>query len=146
MKKLHLLGSVLLMVSSTLSFTINAEIYTWKDEKGKVHFSDKPILNEETTTIEPKKNSNLSSAGNLNSQWHQDYNTTKKIKSDNAIKNANKKKKDKAYCNNLKSRFAIYDQGGRRYVMSPDGERTYKSEKELVTQKKALAKKIKQKC
>ena len=42
----------LLLVLFALSFTTQAEVYQWKDEKGKTHFSDKnPHPDENTSTI-----------------------------------------------------------------------------------------------
>ena len=146
MKNFQLLSTVLLMVSSILTFHVSAEIYTWTDENGKVHFSDKPINNEKVTTIKPIENPNISIPTSLNSEWQQDYDKTQQDKTQKKINNAQQKSQTKDYCDNLKSRLAIYQQGGRMYIMSPEGERNYQSEKELAEKKKKITKQIKQKC
>lgn len=52
-----------------ISFSSVAEIYTWTDKDGKVHFSDKPISDEKVTTITPISNSNIANTVRTNSQW-----------------------------------------------------------------------------
>ena len=80
MKNLTRLVIILLAASSCLSFNLSAEIYTWTDKNGKVHFSDKPINDEKVTTIKPRENNNISKTVSSNSQWQQDYNKTKQAK------------------------------------------------------------------
>lgn len=146
MNNLTLFGITLLLASSCLSFNSTAEIYTWTDKNGKVHFSDKPISDEKVTTIKPRENNNISKAVGTNSQWQQDYNKTKQAKAKEDQKNAKQKQKNKGYCNQLKSELALYEQGGRLYLMSADGERNYQSEEQLTAQKKRFTKLIKQNC
>ena len=146
MKNLHLLGTVLLVACTIISSELSAKIYTWTDEKGKVHFSDKPIDNENVTTIKPKVNGNITKTVVQNNQWQEDYNKAKQVKAEKAQKIAKKKTENKAKCNSLKSELAIYQQGGRLYVMSPSGERNYQNEEQLSANKKKLAKQIKRNC
>ncbi len=146
MKNLTRLGIILLVASSCLSFNLSAEIYTWTDKNGKVHFSDKPISDAKVTTIKPRENNNISKTVSSNSQWQQDYNKTKQAKAEEAQKKANKKQKNTGYCNQLKSELALYQQGGRLYLMSADGEQNYQSEEQLTAKKKKFAKLIKQNC
>lgn len=146
MKRLKLIIAILLVASSTLSFNLSAEIYTWTDKYGKVHFSDKPINDEKVTTIKPKENNNISKSVSNNSQWQQDYNKSKQAKAERAHKDAKQVQKNKSYCNQLKSELALYEQGGRLYIMSPEGERNYQSEQQLTAQKKKFTKLIKKNC
>ncbi len=142
----QLLGTIIILATTTLSFNLAAEIYTWTDEDGKVHFSDKPIDNEKVTTIKPKVNENIANAVTKNSQWQQDYNKNKQAKAEQAEKDAKQARKNKSYCNKLKSNLAIYNQGGRFYVMSPEGERSFQSEEQLKAKKKKLTKAYKKAC
>jgi len=157
MKNLTLLVSIIAMVSTMLSFNLNAEVYSWKDkegkviytwtdQEGKVHYSDQPIAADKVTSIAPNKEINISKPTVPNSEWQQDYNKIKQDKTQNKIEKSQEQSKKIAYCDNLRSRLAIYQQGGRIYVMSPDGERDYTSDKELAEKKKKLTKQIKQKC
>ena len=146
MNNLKILGTILLFAGSGLSFNSIAEIYTWTDKNGKVHFSDKPINDEKVTVIKPKESSNISKTVGNNSQWQQDYNKTKQAKAKEAQKKAKQKQENKVYCNHLKSELTLYEQGGRLYLMSPDGERNYQSDEQLAAQKKKFTKLIKQNC
>ena len=142
----RLLGPILLLAASTLSFNLSAEIYTWTDKNGKVHFSDKAITDEKVTTITPKEDHNIANAVKKDSQWQQDYNKTKQAKAEQDRKEAKLAKKNKGNCNSLKSQLAIVNQGGRIYVMSPEGERSFQSEEQLKANKKKLTKAIKKTC
>lgn len=146
MNNLTRVSIILLAASWILSFSAMAEVYTWTDKSGKVHFSDKPISDEKVTTIKPSENNNIAKPVSSNSQWQQDYNKAKQAKAEKAQKHAKQKQKNKGYCNQLKSELALYEQGGRLYLMSADGERNYQSEKQLAAQKKRFAKLIKQNC
>ncbi len=146
MKNVNILGIILLVASSSLAFNSSAEIYTWTDKNGKVHFSDKPISDEKVTVIKPKENSNIANTVIQNSQWQQDYNKAKQAKTEQTQKDEKQARKNKGYCDRLKSQIAIYDQGGRLYVMSPSGERNYQNETQLAAKKKKYTKLIKKNC
>lgn len=146
MKTLLRLSTVLLLVSSCLSGNLAAEIYTWTDKDGKVHFSDKPIANEKVITIKPKVNENIANVVTKDSQWQQDYNKTKQAKAEQAKKDAKQARKNKGLCNQLKRQLATINQGGRIYIMSPEGERNFQSEAQLKAEKKKLTKAVKKTC
>jgi hypothetical protein len=146
MKTLPQISSILLLISSTFSFHLTAEIYTWTDKEGKVHFSDKPIATEKVTTIQPNVNENIANAVTKDSQWQQDYKKTKEAKAQQAKKNSQQARENKIYCNQLKSEMATIDQGGRLYVMTPEGEREFQSEAQLKVEKKRLTKAYKKTC
>jgi len=146
MKQLPQLSGILLLLSCSLSTNLAAEIYTWTDENGKVHFSDKPIASEQVTTIKPSENHNIANTVTKGSQWQQDYNKAKQAKAEQAQKDAKQAKKNKVACNQLKRQLATIDQGGRLYIMSPDGERSYQSEAQLKAEKKKLTKAYKKTC
>lgn len=146
MKNSKLLATILLVASSTLSCNLIAEIYTWTDKNGKVHFSDKPMSDEKVTTIKPKLSNNIANAVTKDSQWQQDYNKTKQAKAEQAQKDAKQARKNKGYCDQLKRQLATINQGGRIFVMSPEGERTFQSEAQLKAEKKKLTKAYKKIC
>jgi len=146
MKKLQPLASILLLLTISLSGNLTAEIYTWTDKNGKVHFSDKPITSEKVTTIKPKENNNIANPVSNNSQWQQDYNKSKQVKAEQAEKKAKQARKNKGFCDQLKRQLATINQGGRIYVMSPEGERSFQSEAQLKAEKKKLTKAYKQTC
>lgn len=143
---LKLYKATLLLAISALSLNLAAEIYTWTDKDGKVHFSDKPTVSEKVTTITLEENNNIADAVTKNSQWQQDYNQAKQDKTEQSQKHANQVLKNKGYCEQLKRRIAIINQGGRIYVMSADGEREFKSETQLKTEHKNLTMAYKKTC
>jgi len=146
MKKWQQTNIVLLIVCSTLSGNLTAEIYTWIDKSGKVHFSDKPIDNEKVTTVNPRKSNNIVSTVAKDNQWQQNYNETKLAKAEQAKKSAEEKKAKQAVCNQLKSEIATIEQGGRIFVMSPDGERNFQSKAQLKAKHTKLTKAYKKNC
>jgi hypothetical protein len=146
MKNLKCLAIILLVTGSTLSFNSVSEIYTWTDKSGKVHFSDKPVNDEKVTTIKPKVNNNIANTVTQNSQWQQDYNKSKKAKAEQTQKDAKQALKNKGYCDQLKRQLATIDQGGRIYVMSPEGDRTFQSEADLKIEEKKIKKAYKKTC
>ncbi len=77
MKRLDLYKTVLTITVTLLSFNSVAEIYTWTDKNGKVHFSDKVKTDESFTKITPKENNNIANPFNNDTQWQRDYNKTK---------------------------------------------------------------------
>ena len=146
MNKHQQLTIILLLVSTTLSGNLAAKIYTWTDEHGKVHFSDKPIVNENVTTVEPSINNNVAETVTKDNQWQQNYNKNKQAKAEKAKESAEEKKKKQYVCNRLKSKLATIEQGGRLYAMSPEGERSYYSDTQLKAENKKLTKAIKKTC
>jgi len=146
MKTLPHTRSIILLLSLAFSANLAAEIYTWTDKDGKVHFSDKPIANEKVTTIKPKVNENIANAVTKDSQWQQDYNKAKQVKAEQAEKVAKQARENKGYCDQLKRELATISQGGRIYVMSPEGERSFQSEAQLLAEKKKLTKAFKKSC
>lgn len=146
MQKIQLLTTTLLIASSALSFNLLAEIYTWTDKNGKVHFSDKPTSDENVTTIKPKENRNSANTVITNNQWQQDYNKTKQVKAQKAQEEAKLTRKNQDYCNQLKRQLAVISEGGRIYVMSPDGKRNFKSEEQLKAEKKKINNAYKKTC
>lgn len=146
MKTLQQLTLILLFASSTLSANLAAQIYTWTDENGKVHFSDKPIVNETVTTVQPKINNNIAETVTTDNQWQQNYLKNKQAKAEKAKENADKNRKKQSLCNQLKIKLATIEQGGRLYAMSPEGERSFYSEAQLKAENKKLTKLYKKSC
>ena len=146
MKTLQQLTLILLFASSTLSANLAAQIYTWTDENGKVHFSDKPIVNETVTTVQPNINNNIAETITTDNQWQQNYLKNKQAKAEKAKENADKNRKKQSLCNQLKIKLATLEQGGRLYAMSPEGERSFYSEAQLKAENKKLTKLYKKGC
>lgn len=134
------------MAYITKANNLNAEIYRWTDKDGKVHFSDRPIADESITTLKLPKNNNIAKTITQNNQWQQNYNKTKQAKAEQAQEKVKQRNKNKAFCDSLKNRLEFFKQGGRIYEMSPTGERSYQSDKQLKAKKKNLIKLINKSC
>lgn len=146
MKNTTLFAAISTIVSSVLAFNATAVIYTWVDTYGKVHFSDQPVVNETISTIQPEINNNISKPISTNSQWQQDYNTAKEQKTKQSQEKDKIKANNKKMCDKAKSELAIYNEGGRLYLMSATGERDYQSDEQLSAQKNKYTKLIKKHC
>lgn len=153
MKTLQHFSITLLFIISTTSASLAAsssklppKIYTWTDENNVIHYSDKPINSDQVILVKPKVNNNIADPVTQNSQWQQDYDKNKQVKADKAKKSSQTAQTNKVECNNIKRRLAIIEQGGRLYIMSPEGERNFQTEEQLNEQKKELIKAKKKAC
>jgi len=142
MKKTTLLLPLLL----SLTTPVIADVYKWVDKDGNVHFGDRPT--EQGTAIVVKNNNTNSTiiTAPKETNWQQSYQDQKKEKAILKAKKKDQKKKVKAVCDYLKSKLAILTQSGRIYTMSPEGEKTYKSDNEISKNKQELNKAIKNNC
>ena len=146
MKKRQQLSLVILLAGITFTGNALSKIYTWTDENGKVHFSDKPVINQKAATIKPKVNTNIAKTVTSDSQWQQNYLKTKAEKAEKAKENAEQKRKKQIFCNVLKSKLATLEHGGRFYSMSPEGEQSYYSDEQLKAKHQKLTKAYKKSC
>ncbi len=146
MKELHFVKTMILITGLTLSVNAVAEIYTWTDINGEVHFSDKVAANQHSIMMKLEKNNNIANPFIKDSQWYKDYKQNKALKTKQAEEKEKLAKKNKAYCDQVKQRLAIINYGGRIYVMSPDGERHFQSEAQLTKKKNKLTKAYQKNC
>ena len=146
MKNYYLLAGLLCLLNCVFTFSASSKIYTWVDEDGKVHFSDQPVEDQDVSTITPETNNNISKPVSNNSQWQQDYNKTKQTKIEQEQKQSEQTAKKNKLCAQAKSEFAIFNQGGRIYIMSPEGKRDFQSDKQMAAKKAQLSKLIKKHC
>jgi len=146
MKPLQQLSSALILLLCTFPASLTAEIYTWTDKNGVVHFSDKSRYSEKVTEIKIKENNNIADTVTTDSQWHRDYNKAKQVKAEKANKDAKQRIQNKGYCNQLKSQLANIKQGGRFFVTSPEGKRQFQSEEQMKAKSKRLTKAYKMTC
>lgn len=147
---LHLPTLFLLCSSIGLLNIANAAIYTWVDESGKTHFSDKPFPeNDAKTTVKtitPENYNNVAVENNKDSQWQKDYNLSKKNKAELKEKENLKKQENKEKCKKLKGQLNMHNQHGRSYRLDDNGERNYLTSEQIDKEKAQLAKAIKKSC
>ncbi len=138
---------LMLLITSPVSATI----YKWTDSNGNVHFGDKPAEEASATELNIKVNNKTGVTHSSGNKKEREY-LLKKIEENKQAdaKRKSKKiaenKKRRKKCDAYKRRYQNLIQSNRSYTMSPDGERTYKSEAERETRKKKLNKSIAKYC
>jgi len=129
----------------------SAGIYKWTDNKGKVHFGDRPVNSESATEIKVNINRNTGVTNSSGNKKEREYLLKKieKNKEEKAEKRSErlaKSKKRKKKCDAYRRNYQSHIQSNRTYRMSPKGERTYLSDKERDLRKKMLNKGISKYC
>lgn len=128
----------------------SAGIYKWTDSDGNIHFGDKPVDSSSATelNIRTDKTGVTNSSGNSEEREY----LLKKIEEDDQADAKNRKKrlaadkKRRKRCDSYKIRYQKHIQSNRTYRMSPDGERTYLSDKQRAKKKKELSKGVSKYC
>jgi len=141
---------ILILMLGVIS-PVSAGIYKWTDSEGHVHFGDKPVNYEAETELNITINNN---AGVTNSSGHKkdrEY-LLKQIEKDKEEKAEKRNKmlaeanKRKRKCDFYRAGYQSHIQSNRSYYISPDGERTYLSDKERSARKKKLSKGVSKYC
>ncbi|MGH1470472.1 MAG: DUF4124 domain-containing protein [Cellvibrionaceae bacterium] len=130
------------------SFDTTAEIYKWTDEKGKVHFSDKPPENKKAEDItESVKNTNIDASQNEHSKLNKIFAKETEGEKQLRLRKAKEQKKQKVEiekrCAKAKKdlkflrekRFFTLDENGKENTM------TEKQRNELTSKYSQLIKK-----
>jgi hypothetical protein len=128
-----------LMVLLLLSQAVHSEVYKWTDENGKVHFGDRPPVEQETEQVAVPTGA-TSAGGEEASAVENNTNrqeTTQRLldqyaaERDEKRKAAHKKKEEKAQqkanCAVAKDNLRNFQEHGRIYKLLPNGERYYYS-------------------
>jgi len=114
-----------------------AEVYTWKDKNGRVHYSDQPHADanaKQINTIDPSSGvgsttkQQADSERSFNEQQAKQADASKQAADDSARKAAH----DNA-CNSLKNRITTFEQGGR-IVVNQGTERVYLSDDQIASE------------
>lgn len=116
---------------------LSAEVYTWKDKNGRVHYSDQPNADPNAKSISTTESSggvgltskqNAESTRALNEQQGKRGDAEKQTAEDAA-----RKAQRDAACNALKDRITLFEQGGR-IVTSKGGEREFLSDEQIASE------------
>lgn len=128
-----------------------ADIYTWTDSKGNVHFGDKPVDNDSASEVKISINKKTGVTNSSGNKSEREY-LLKKIDEEKQTEAKKKKervaliKKNKKKCDNYKRSYQKLIQSNKSYTMSPDGERNYHSDEQRASRKKQLSKNISKYC
>ena len=136
---------VIILALATLSTTVNAEVYKWKDKDGTVRYSDVPPSG--TTQYEPlkaKKPANGSVAAPVTSEAKTSDKSVKTTDASGGTE-GQAKIKEKA-CANAKENLQKLKQGGIVYKENAKGEREYLDETSMKAETAAAQKEVDISC
>lgn len=131
--------------------TVHAGVYKWTDSDGNVHFGDRPADMKQATELNIKINKNTGISTSPSRNKERAY-LLKKIE-ENKQADAEKKKervaaskKRKRACDSYKQRYQSMIQSNRSYTMTPDGVKTYQSNKTRSKRMTQLKKNVAKNC
>ena len=147
----------ILLITMLLFFSawVNAGIYKWTDENGKVHYGDKPTTSSERLNISLEKSNNATTNNantgdetreerrqRISDSMTEDRLARDKKKSEDKQKKADKKRQ----CNQSKDSLRNYKKANRLYDLNKEGGRDMLSD---ASRKKAISnleKEIRRNC
>lgn len=154
MRSKFFLSLALLMISAGIS----AQIYTWKDEKGRVHFSDTPPANVDArpprgrVAVSPPPAASGSApaaqsgaaAGKGPQTWAEkdlEYRQRRAAEAQSRAasdKDAATKAENAEYCNSLTRNISLLERGGRITRPGANGEPEFLSEEQIKSEANKL--------
>jgi 2-polyprenyl-6-methoxyphenol hydroxylase-like FAD-dependent oxidoreductase len=141
----------LIVVLMSLALQLQAEVYQWVDEQGRVHFSDRP--NEDGSTgikIKEQQDAPTSDGPSERQQKMQRmldvYAEERAEREEAKQKQQAELKKRKQYCARAKDRYNSHTRATGIYNLGSDGERRYLSEEERARHIKQLKSDIARWC
>ena len=134
-----------------ISSTVQAGVYKWVDEQGRVHYGDKPTTsNAGEVKIKQQPASDQTSQPAKRKSLQDRFLRAREEERKEKQKASAEKKKQKAVakrkCEQAKKEYDKYRYAGSIYVKGKDGGREYLSFKEREKYEKSLAAKIKKWC
>ncbi len=114
--------------------SVGAEVYRWTDEKGKVHFSDKPHMDSTKLDIQTPKPSGI---GTTEAQRESQKKVLKQLQKSRQLRtkekdqNSKQKAKIEKYCSRLQNRLKNYDEVDYVFIRDASGKK-----KRLTSQQK----------
>ncbi|MEW8285209.1 MAG: DUF4124 domain-containing protein [Candidatus Thiodiazotropha endolucinida] len=133
----------LLFVLLMAGLQLQAEVYKWVDEQGRVHFSDRPVTGESTEIRIREQESPQPAAGQHDRQMEMRrmldvYAEERAEKKEAKQKQLAERKRRKQNCVRAKDRYNSHLRATGIYNLGNDGERRYLSEQERARHIKRL--------
>ncbi|MDT8403171.1 DUF4124 domain-containing protein [Sulfuriflexus sp.] len=147
----HLLKPVICLALVLLAPGLQAGVYKWVDDQGRVHYGDKPTsTNADEVDIKDQYGSGQADQPASRRELQQRFlrareaerNEKKKARAEQKQKRAEAKRN----CARAKKEYDKYRYAGSIYVKGKDGEREYLSLKDRASYEKSLAAKITKWC
>ncbi|MES9814319.1 MAG: DUF4124 domain-containing protein [Candidatus Thiodiazotropha sp.] len=138
-----LLTQSLLFVLLMAGLPLQAEVYKWVDEQGRVHFSDRPVTGEPTEIRIREQESPQPTAGQDDRQKEMQrmldvYAEERAERKAAKQKQLAERKKRKQNCVRAKDRYSSHLRATGIYNLGNDGERRYLSDEERARHIKRL--------
>ncbi len=156
MKKIIFLLTTALMLmllgASPTSFA--GKIYKWTDSNGKVHYGERAPSGKSKQILIPRSNPSYSATptpksdnkSDAASKFLESVATERKEKKEASDKSAKEKEIADKNCSNARRRVASLKQGGRRFTVDEQGERTYLDGAAIQSRLKEAQEKVKKWC
>jgi hypothetical protein len=125
-----------------------AQIHKWVDEKGRVHYGEKPPPGAKSSTV--RQEATLPSAprtvgkGDLSTQ-EADFRRRQLERQQAEAKDAQQAKQRQGQCENAKNQLAAAENSGRHFTMK-GGERVYSSDAERDARLARMRAQVSQAC
>lgn len=146
MKTLSLFLVLLSFSALTNAAGANQRIYTWTDNNGIIHFSDRSAQDKDSDIFNQNDNNSVATLAPKANKWQQDYQENKQTKMEEKKQFDKKNKQKEAYCLQQKRRLALFEGGGRIFNTSVNGERNFYSDDGMAKKIKQLKTKLKKNC
>ena len=148
MKCLLLIISVLYVVSA------QAEVYKWVDEKGRVHYGDKPTVGSQPVEVKQHEARDKPAATGEDELTRDEkrQRVSDMLEEDRLAKNKEREKekrereRKKRECNRLKDHQRHVERASRLYKLDKDGNRVFMPNDQREKSQQKLRKRIKKAC
>lgn len=137
----------------TAPFAVNASVYKWIDENGKVHYGDRPRQSQpavemeidDTPPVRTDSNDGMSRA-EKRERLLQAMEEDRVEKQEEREKQKAMSRQNRSKCNRYRDRMRHYQRASALYNLDKDGNRVYVSEAERASATKNLQSKINKYC
>ncbi len=141
----------ILFILIFITTTINAGVYKWTDEKGNVHFGDRPTNQNKATELiydtESRAGITNSSGNNKErARMAKELENDRKERENNREERRVAKKKKREQCSQSKKRLHFYQQTNRIFKYKENGERVYYDDKDRNVKIKKYKKQVARYC
>ena len=140
---------LLLIITTSTWQSVQAEIYRWKDENGKIHFSDKPHADATQLNIKPQKPAGI---GSSNKQIKRqkallnDFQEKREREQEQASQAKKQRVASERNCSELKNRLKDYQEADYLYDRDGSGERQNLSDERKQHEEQRLRDQIAERC
>jgi len=150
----EVMKSLLIIIAVLYTASVQAEVYKWVDEKGRVHYGDKPTTGSQAVEVRQYGSSNkpATSGDDELSRDEKRQRISNMLEEDRLAKNKKREKKNeqrekkKRKCNRLKDRQRHYERATGLYNLDKNGNRVYISNEQREKSEQKLRQQIKKAC